>query len=158
MPDPSEKVTVLSQLTAALVGTGWYYYLIQLSTAVLLVLAANTAFSDFPRLSYFLARDGYMPRQFSHWGDRLAFSTGIVALGVFAAVLLILFSGSVTALIPLYTVGVFTAFTLSQGGMVAHWWRDRGRGWRWKAAINGVGATITGVVGVIVAITKSPLE
>jgi amino acid transporter len=154
IPDPREQETVLSQLTRLLVGGGWYYYLVQFATAVLLVLAANTAFADFPRLSYFLARDGYLPRLFSHRGDRLAFSTGIVVLATVAAVLLVVFGGSVTALIPLYTVGVFTAFTLSQAGMVAHWLRERGPGWQWKALVNGVGAAITTVVGVVVAITK----
>jgi amino acid transporter len=154
VPDPHEQETVLSQLTRLLVGTGWYYFLVQFATAVLLVLAANTAFADFPRLSYFLARDGYLPHLFSHRGDRLAFSTGIVVLAVVASLLLVVFGGSVTALIPLYTVGVFTAFTLSQAGMVAHWLRMRGRGWRWKLLVNGVGAAITAVVGIVVAVTK----
>ncbi len=154
IPDPHEAETLLSQLTRTLVGTGPYYLLVQVATALLLVLAANTAFADFPRLSYFLARDSYMPHQFSHRGDRLAFSTGIVALAIAAALLLIAFSGSVTALIPLYTLGVFTAFTLSQAGMVAHWRGQRGPGWRWKMAINGIGATITGVVSIVVAVTK----
>lgn len=154
IPDPHEAETLLSQLARTLVGTGPYYLLIQIATALVLVLAANTAFADFPRLSYFLARDSYMPHQFSHRGDRLAFSTGIVALAITAALLLIAFSGSVTALIPLYTLGVFTAFTLSQAGMVAHWRRQRGTGWRWKMAINGIGGTITGVVALVVAVTK----
>ncbi|MEJ7653175.1 MAG: amino acid permease, partial [Chloroflexia bacterium] len=142
VPDPSEARTVLSQLVASLVGSGPYFWLVQVSTAVILVLAANTAFADFPRLSYFLARDSYLPHQFTHRGDRLAFSTGILALAVVAGILLVLFRGSVTALIPLYTLGVFTVFTLSQSGMVAHWRRQRGPGWKWKAAINGL-ATIT---------------
>ncbi len=154
VPDPSEQQTVPSLVARALVGTGWYFVLVQFATALVLTLAANTAFSDFPRLSYFLARDGFMPHQFSHRGDRLAFSAGIVTLAAVASVLLILFGGSVNALIPLYTIGVFFAFTLSQTGMVAHWKRNRGSGWRWKAAINGVGATVTGVVAVIVAVTK----
>lgn len=154
IPDPHEAETLLSQLARTLVGTGPIYLLVQVATALVLVLAANTAFADFPRLSYFLARDSYMPHQFSHRGDRLAFSTGIVALAVAAALLLIAFSGSVTALIPLYTLGVFTAFTLSQAGMVAHWWRQRGAGWQWKLAINGIGGTITAVVALVVAVTK----
>jgi len=154
IPAPEEQETVLSQLARTLVGTGPYYLLVQAATAVVLVLAANTAFSDFPRLAYFLARDGYMPHQFLHRGDRLAFSVGIISLSVIASLLLIIFGGSVTALIPLYTVGVFVAFTLSQSGMVAHWRRQRGKGWRVKAAVNGVGATITGIVAVIVAVTK----
>lgn len=154
VPDPSEQQTVPSQVARALVGTGWYFILIQIATALVLTLAANTAFSDFPRLSYFLARDSFMPHQFSHRGDRLAFSTGILTLALIASLLLILFGGSVNALIPLYTIGVFFAFTLSQFGMVMHWRREREPDWRWKAAINGIGATVTGVVAIIVALTK----
>lgn len=154
VPDPSEQKTVLAQLSELFVGNGAFFWFIQITTAILLVLAANTAFADFPRLSYFLARDSFMPHQFSHRGDRLGFSTGIISLALIASILLALFQGSVTALIPLYTLGVFTAFTLSQGGMVAHWRRERGSGWRWKATINGIGATITGIVAVVVAVTK----
>ncbi len=156
VPDPAEQETVLSQLTRLLVGAGAYYYLVQFATAVLLVLAANTAFADFPRLSYFLARDGYLPHQFSHRGDRLAFSTGILVLALIAALLLAVFGGSVTALIPLYTVGVFVAFTLSQSGMVRHWWQLRAREPRWslRAAINAAGAVTTSIVAVEVAISK----
>ena len=98
----------------------------QVSTALLLVLAANTAFADFPRLASILARDRFLPRQFQFRGDRLAFSVGIVVLAILAALLIVAFGGSVTNLIPLYTVGVFVAFTLSQAGMVRHWWRLRG--------------------------------
>lgn len=157
VPDPSEQVTVISQLTAAFVGAGTpFHYLVQLSTAVLLVLAANTAFADFPRLSSFLARDGFLPRIFQFRGERLAFNTGIVVLAAVALVLIVAFGGSVSALIPLYTVGVFIAFTLSQAGMVRRWWklRDTASGWRLRAAINGIGAFTTGVVAVEVAATK----
>jgi amino acid transporter len=154
VPDPEERVTVLSQLTQAIVGNGLFFYIVTLSTALILVLAANTAFSDFPRLSYFLARDNYLPHQFGQRGDRLAFSAGIMVLALIASILYALFGGSVTALVPLYTLGVFTAFTLSQAGMVVHWRRERSSGWKWKAAVNGVGAAITGVVAVVVAITK----
>jgi len=157
LPDPTEQETVVSQLTATLVGGGSpYHYLVQISTAVLLVLAANTSFADFPRLSSILARDGYLPRIFQYRGDRLAFSAGIVLLAIVAIVLIAAFGGSVSALIPLYTVGVFIAFTLSQTGMVRHWWRlrDTERGWRRRAAINGIGALTTGVVAVEVAFSK----
>jgi amino acid transporter len=154
VPDPSEQQTVLSQLTRQLTGSGWYLYLVQFATALLLVLAANTSFADFPRLSSFLARDDFMPRQFAFRGERLAFTTGILALAAFAIVLLIAFSASVTALIPLYTLGVFLAFTLSQSGMVVRWWRRREAGWRRGLLINGVGAVTTAVVALIVVTSK----
>ncbi|HTK46325.1 MAG TPA: APC family permease [Patescibacteria group bacterium] len=160
LPDPTEEQTVISQLGGLLVGSGTpFHYLIQVSTAVLLVLAANTAFADFPRLSSILARDGFLPRAFQFRGDRLAFSGGIVVLAVIAALLLLLFGGSVTALIPLYTVGVFVAFTLSQAGMVRHWRRLRSeiRGWGRKALVNGIGAITTGVVAIEVAVSKFAL-
>jgi amino acid transporter len=160
IPDPSEQETVISQITRTIMGAGTpFHYLMQISTALLLVLAANTAFADFPRLASILSRDGYMPRQFQFRGDRLAFSVGIMALGVLAGVLIVLFEGSVTNLIPLYTVGVFVAFTLSQSGMVRHWWLLRGeqRGWRWRAALNGAGALATGVVAVVVGVAKFAL-
>ncbi len=157
LPDPTEEQTVVSQLTGALVGAGSpFHYFVQVSTAVLLVLAANTSFADFPRLSSILARDGFLPRVFQYRGDRLAFSTGIVLLALVAVGLIVAFGGSVTNLIPLYTVGVFIAFTLSQSGMVRHWWRLRGEqaGWRRRLAINGIGAVTTGVVAVEVAFSK----
>ena len=157
IPDPTEAETVVSQLTRTFVGADTpYHYLVQVSTAVLLVLAANTSFADFPRLSRILARDGFLPRAFQFRGDRLAFNTGIAVLTVLSIVLIVAFSGSVNALIPLYTVGVFIAFTLSQAGMVRHWWRLRNedRGWRRRAAINGIGAVTTGVVALEVASSK----
>jgi amino acid transporter len=157
LPDPSEQETVVSQLTASLVGAGSpFHYLVQVSTAILLVLAANTSFADFPRLSNILARDGFLPRVFQFRGERLAFNAGIVLLAVVALALIAAFGGSVTNLIPLYTVGVFIAFTLSQSGMVRRWWRLRAtqRGWRKRAAINGIGAVTTGIVAVNVAATK----
>jgi amino acid transporter len=160
IPDPTEQQTVVSQIAATLVGDGTpYHYLIQISTALLLVLAANTAFADFPRLASILGKDRFLPRQFQFRGDRLAFSVGIMVLAVLAAVLIIGFSGSVTNLIPLYTVGVFVAFTLSQAGMVRHWWRLRftERGWRWRAVLNGTGAVATGLVAIIVAAAKFAL-
>ncbi|MDP9273856.1 MAG: APC family permease [Chloroflexota bacterium] len=160
VPDPTEQQTVVSQIAATLVGDGTpFHYLIQISTALLLVLAANTAFADFPRLASILGKDRYLPRQFQFRGDRLAFSVGIMVLAVLAAVLIVAFSGSVTNLIPLYTVGVFVAFTLSQSGMVRHWWRlrDQERGWRWRAVLNGTGAIATGVVAIIVGAAKFAL-
>ena len=157
LPDPTEQETVVSQLTATLVGAGSpFLYLVQVSTAVLLVLAANTSFADFPRLSSILARDGFLPRVFQFRGDRLAFNAGIVVLATTAVVLIVAFGGSVTNLIPLYTVGVFIAFTLSQSGMVRRWWRLRAEqpGWRRSATINGIGALTTGVVAIEVAASK----
>jgi amino acid transporter len=154
LPDPSEQQTVLSILARHLTGDGWFLVLVQVSTALLLTLAANTSFADFPRLSSFLAHDGFMPRQFAYRGDRLAFSTGIIALAAVAVGLLIAFEASVTALIPLYTLGVFVAFTLSQSGMVTRWWRRREPGWRPGMAINGLGAATTGVIVGIVAVSK----
>ncbi len=160
IPDPTEEETVISQLTSALVGAGSpAHYLVQISTALLLVLAANTAFADFPRLSSILARDRYLPRVFQFRGDRLAFTGGILLLAAIASVLIVAFEGSVTNLIPLYTVGVFVAFTLSQSGMVRHWWklRTQERGWRRRAAINGLGALTTGIVAVEVGVSKFAL-
>ncbi|HEX2517129.1 MAG TPA: APC family permease, partial [Chloroflexota bacterium] len=143
VPDPAEVETVLSQVAHTLVGDGPYYYLVQFATTVLLILAANTAFADFPRLASLMARDKFLPGQFAFRGERLAFSNGIVALAAVAAVLVVVFGGSVTNLIPLYTVGVFVAFTLSQAGMVRRHWRVREPGWGRGLAINAVGATVT---------------
>jgi amino acid transporter len=159
VPDPSEQETVISQLTRTLAGTGTpMHWIVQLSTALLLLLAANTAFADFPRLGSILARDRFLPRVFQFRGDRLAFSSGIVLLAVIAAILIVAFGGSVTELIPLYTIGVFVAFTLSQSGMVRHWWKRRPEPrWRVRAAINGIGALTTGVVAIEVGIAKFSL-
>ena len=157
VPDPSEQETVMSQLTRTFVGAGTpFHYLMQLSTAILLILAANTAYADFPRLSNFLARDGFLPRIFQFRGERLAYNSGIVVLAAVAVILMIAFGGSVSALIPLYTVGVFIAFTLSQSGMVKRWYklRDSDPAWWRKASVNGIGAITTGVVAVEVAASK----
>jgi amino acid transporter len=151
---PVEQETVVSQLTRGLFGAGPFYYLIQAATALILVLAANTSFADFPRLASLLSRDQYAPRQFMKRGDRLVFSNGILILAALAALLLVVFGGSTNALIPLYAVGVFISFTLSQAGMVRHWKAERGRGWRWRLVVNGVGATLTGIVTVVIAGTK----
>jgi hypothetical protein len=123
----------------------------------ILVLAAQTSFADFPRVASILARDGYMPRQFAFRGERLAFSAGIVVLAGVSILLVVAFQGRVEALIPLYAIGVFTAFTLSQAGMVRHWYTERGDGWRRSAFFNGLGASVTAVVVVIFAIAKFAL-
>ena len=154
VPDPEEEQTVLSLIARLLVGDGLFFVVIQLATVLVLALAANTAFADFPRLSSFLARDGYMPRQFAFRGERLAFTTGIVALSGLAVLLLVVFGASVSALIPLYTLGVFIAFTLSQSSMVVRWLRRREAGWRRGIAINGLGAVTTGVIALIVVESK----
>ena len=153
---PAERETVVSQLARAVFGgRNTFYYMVQAATAMILVLAANTAFADFPRLAYFVARDRYMPRQFMNLGDKLAYSNGIVALGLAAAVLITAFRGDAHALIPLYMIGVFMAFTLSQTGMLLRWFRSRPPGWRVRAAISGLGATVSGIVLIIVAVTKA---
>ncbi len=154
VPDSGEAETVLSQLTRVIAGHGAFYYFIQAVTALILVLAANTAFVDFPRLSAVLAEDRYMPNQFSRRGDRLALSTGIIVVGGLAALLVVVFRGSVSSLIPLYTVGVFVAFTLSQAGMVVYWRRVKSRGWRTAMVINGLGAAVTAVVATEAVIVK----
>jgi amino acid transporter len=154
---PSDHESVVSQIGRAVFGVGPLYYILQLATTGLLILAANTSFADFPRLSSILARDGYMPTRFAFRGERLAFSAGIVALALVAIVVLVAFGGLVTALIPLYAIGVFTSVTLSQFGMVRHWLRDRAAGWRRSAVINGVGAIATAIVTLIFAIAKFAL-
>jgi amino acid transporter len=146
--------TVLSQLGHRIFGSGFWYYALQYSTFAVLVLAANTAFADFPRLASILANDRFMPRQLAARGDRLAFSNGIVTLALLAILLIWVFHGSTNALIPLYAVGVFVCFTLSQAGMVVHWFRCRDPGWQWRAALNGLGAAATGIVSVIQVWTK----
>ncbi|HEY7908529.1 MAG TPA: APC family permease, partial [Thermomicrobiales bacterium] len=151
---PNTRETVISQLARTIVGHNFFYYFIQAMTALILVLAANTSFADFPRLSTWLAKDHFMPKQFLFRGDRLAFNTGITVLGLLATILLIAFGGQTDRLLPLYAVGVFTAFTLSQGGMVLHWYRERGRGWMRRFVLNLVGATATFFVLILVILTK----
>ena len=126
-----------------------------MSTALILVLAANTGFNGAPRLAQILAIDGYLPRQFSFRGDRLAYSWGIVLLAAVAGLFIAIFDGSVVALIPLYSIGIFFSFTLSQGGMVVHWLHDRVSGWRVRLGFNLLGATVTAVVAVIITAAKS---
>ena len=146
--------TVVSQIAEALTGRGFLFYLVQIATAAILILAANTAYADFPRLSSILAKDRFMPRQLMNRGDRLVFSNGIVVLSILAAILIWAFDASVTRLIQLYLVGVFTTFTLSQAGMVRRWFRLRGERWHLKATMNGIGAATTGIVLIVVATTK----
>ncbi|MGH7206509.1 MAG: APC family permease, partial [Nitrospiraceae bacterium] len=151
---PKEDETVVSQIARATFGEGPLYYLVQASTMMVLILAANSAFNGFPRLASILARDSYMPHQMALMGDRLVFSNGIMILGFFSCLLIILFQGDTHALIPLYAVGVFLSFTLAQAGMVRRWLVKRGRHWRKKLIVNGVGAVTTAVATGIIASTK----
>jgi amino acid transporter len=146
----------ISQLGRAIFGgPNILYYLLQAGTTLILVLAANTAYADFPRLASIVSRDRYLPRQFMNQGDRLAFSNGIVVLSIFAAILIVVFRGDTQSLLPLYMIGVFVSFTLSQAGMVIHWRRTKEPGWKTSALINGFGALVTGIVLIIVAVTKT---
>lgn len=150
---------VIDQLNSVVFGKGsWFYYVLQGATVAILILAANTSFADFPRLSAILARDGFMPRQLAHIGDKLTFQNGIFLLGVACVALIIVFGGSTDRLIPLYAIGVFVAFTLSQTGMVIHWFRLKGPGWQVKAVINGIGAAATFVVLCTIAYEKVLLD
>ncbi len=157
-PDPTGQSTVIAMISQR-VFTGplsFMFPVFQIATLLILTLAANTSYADFPRLASLLARDNFLPHQFAFRGDRLAFSTGIVFLAILASLLLIVFHGSTDLLINLYAVGVFMSFTLSQGGMVLHWWRLRNEhpGWQHSLVINGLGALTTGLVAVIIAVTK----
>ena len=152
-----EQQTVISQIARRIYGDGTIpFFLFQAFTAVLLALAANTSFNAFPRLLAILAIDGHMPRQFSFRGDRLAFSYGIVVLATVAAFLIWFFQGETHLIIPLYAVGVFIDFTISQAGMIRHWRRERPPGWRRRLAINAFGMTLTAIVAVVVTIAKAP--
>jgi hypothetical protein len=151
---PGGDETVVSKIARRVFGSGVLYYAVQTATMLILVFAANTSYADFPRLSSILARDRFVPRQFANQGDRLVFSNGIIILSGFAIVLIVAFGGDTHALLPLYAVGVFMSFTLSQSGMVRHWWRLRERGWRWRLCVNGAGAVATFVVLLTLAVTK----
>ncbi len=151
---PTHRETVLSILGHHIFGGGPLYFALQYTTFAVLVLAANTAFADFPRLAGILAHDKFMPRQLAARGDRLAFSNGIVMLALVAWLLVWLFHGDTNALVPLYAIGVFVCFTLSQAGMVVHWRATKEPGWRWKATLNGVGAVATLLVSIIQIVTK----
>lgn len=146
--------TILSALARTVLGNSPFYYIIQIATLSILAVAANTSFAGFPRLAAILAGDNYLPRHFTSLGDRLVFTNGIYALFSVTAILIILFQGDSHKLIPLFAVGVFAAFTLSQMGMVVHWSRIKGTGWQLKAVINGFGAVITGLTAVIVSYSK----
>jgi amino acid transporter len=151
---PVEGETTNSQLARLVFGQSPLYFLIQGVTTLILVLAANTSFADFPRVASFLARDGFVPRQFANRGDRLAYSNGILILTVLSVSLLVVFHGDTHSLIPLYAVGVFLSFTLKQASMVRYWWRRRQPGWVSGVSVQAVGATATGLVMVIIAVTK----
>ena len=153
-PFPSHDETVISQMGRVVFGEGLVHVVLQLATAGILILAANTAYADFPRLSSIIASDGYLPRQFANRGDRLVYSNGVVFLAVAAGALLIGFGGLTNALIPLYAVGVFTSFTLSQAGMVVRHRRLQEPGWKRNMIMNGVGSAATASVLLIVGVTK----
>ena len=153
-PTLNENETILSIIGRAVFGDGLLYVVLQAATATILILAANTAYNAFPAVCSIIAKDGFLPRQLFNRGDRLVFSNGILALSLAAAALLVAFGGVTTALIPLYAVGVFTSFTLSQAGMVTHHRRVREKGWQQGAAINTVGAIATGIVMVVVVVSK----
>ena len=149
--------TILSALTRSLFGSGFLYVVVQTSTLLILAVAANTSFADFPRIAAIMAKDGYMPRQFTNIGDRLVYQNGIILLSLITGVLIVLFNGDTHLLIPLFAVGVFMAFTLSQAGMVVHWFRQNkkiNKGWWWKSLLNGLGAAATGLTLLIVGISK----
>lgn len=168
---PSEEQSTLSQLTRAVAGNGVVYFWVQVSTALILFLAANTGYQDFPRLSSFLARDGFLPRWMQNRGDRLVFSSGIIVLAVLASVMVIIFQADEIAMLPLYALGVMLAFTLSQAGMTKLFGKvstlapgekmvtsatvlEYEKGWRWKRAVSFVGAVVTGIVFLILVATK----
>ncbi|MBW9158559.1 MULTISPECIES: APC family permease [Clostridium] len=151
---PSLDKTVISQIASQVFGNGFMFYLVQISTALILIMAANTSFSGLPLLLSVIARDGYAPRQFVKRGDRLSFSNGIILLSVSAGILTIIFRGETHYLLPLYAVGVFISFTLSQSGMAIKWVREKHTGWAHKAFINGFGAFITLITVLIIGYTK----
>jgi len=151
---PGGNETVVSKIARQLFGTGPVYFEIQAVTMLILLLAANTSFADFPRLSFFLARDRFIPRQFATQGDRLVFSNGILILAGVASLLLVVFLGDTHALLPLYAIGVFVSFTVSQSGMVRRWLRLKEEGWWWRVWFSGVGALVTGIVMLTLAVTK----
>ena len=155
---PSTTDSVVSQVARAIFPTGssasFMFWLVQIFTFAVLILAANTSFQGFPRLSALLAHDRFIPRQFTNLGDRLVFSNGVIVLAGAAAFLIWIYHANVNNLIHLYVIGVFTAFTLSQTGMVRYWLRTHGEGWRWRAPVNGVGAVATCVVAIVVILTK----
>jgi hypothetical protein len=151
---PLDGVTALSQVAELTFGRNWLYYYIQITTMLVLYLAANTSFNGLPPLLSILARDGYMPRYLASRGDRLNFSNGIILLSIVAGLLIIAYHGNTEHLISLYAIGVFVSFTIAQFGMVVHWFREKGQAWYLRAALNMAGGIVTGVVVLIIAITK----
>jgi amino acid transporter len=153
-PNGQNYQSILSMLLGATVGRGWFYYIAMASVLLILIFSANTAFADFPRVCRFIARDGYLPMSFANRGRRLVYSEGICVLAVLTGALLIGFGGITDRLIPLFAVGAFLAFTMSQAGMVAHWKQKRGKGARNSMIINGVGAIATGLTVLIIIVAK----
>ncbi len=151
---PRKNETVISLLAHQIFGDGAIYTFVLIVTLLILVLAANTSFSDFPRVASFLANDGFFPQQLQLFGDRLVYSNGIVLLSVFASVMIVVTGASVDALIPLYAIGVYISFTLSQSGMVKHWLNERSQHWQAKVLLNGFGAVCTGIVMIIIIMEK----
>lgn len=149
-----EQETILSALARRLLGSGPGYLLVQASTLLILAVAANTSFAGFPRIAAILAQDGFLPRQLTNLGDRLVFSNGIILLALASGLLIFVFGGDSHALVPLFAVGAFLAFTLSQSGMVVHWWKERSRHWQYKMAANGLGAFATGTTLLVVGFSK----
>jgi len=149
-----QDMTVIAQIATQVFGTSFMFYVIQVTTAIILIMAANTAFADLPLLLSYLGRDGYVPRQFSRRGKRLSFSNGIIILAIAASLLVVMFNGDTHLLLPLYAVGVFISFTLSQSGMFAKWVKEKNTGWKHKAFINGLGASVTFFTAIIIGITK----
>lgn len=151
---PDVHTTMISQLAEKTMGRGYFYYFFQLITMLILFFAANTAYNGLPPLLSIIAKDGYLPRYLGQRGERLSFSNGIILLSIATAILLILFNGDVEHLISLYAIGVFLSFTIAQAGMVVHWSRNRSKNWQWRICINAFGAFITGVIVIIIAVTK----
>jgi amino acid transporter len=151
-PNPDESL--VSQISRRVLVEPWLYYPIQAATMLVLFLAANTAFNGFPLLASILAKDNYLPQQFSHLGDRLAFSNGIIVLAISSIILLIVFKGSTHSLVPLYAIGVFLCFSLSQAGMVRRWYRLKTKNWELKAIVNGVGAATTTLALLVIVESK----
>ena len=152
--NPLAEVTALSQLAEITLGRGWIYYYIQITTMLILYLAANTSFNGLPPLLSILAKDGYMPRYLGARGERLNFSNGIILLTIIAAILIILYQGNIEHLISLYAIGVFLSFTIAQAGMVVHWHREKTSGWFPRAMLNAFGAIVTGIIVLIIGFTK----
>ncbi len=146
--------TILSALAHTILGNGFGYYVVQGATMLILAVAANTSFAGFPRLAAILAGDGFLPRQLTSLGDRLVFNNGIALLATATALLIVLFQGDTHALVPLFAVGAFLAYTISQTGMVVHWFKERTGGWKFKAFLNGIGALATGVASLVIGVSK----